>query len=128
MTYDDQHEVFKDRLKVRISRDGNGDIAARSQECPNETGYTGGPSGEDLHTEGHRVNVRTVVGDDRQCENDQAELPEPAQGGEEDGSEQTTDSGSVVSIRIGRVVDGGGHNGCAKHLGKQKWESETTES
>lgn len=127
MTHDDQHEVFKDRLKVRISRDGDSDITACSQECPDETGYTSSPSGEDLHAEGHRVNVRTVVGDDRQCKNNQAELAEPTQGGEEDSGEQTTDSGGAVSVRVDGVVDGGGHNGCTKHLGEQERESEAAE-
>lgn len=128
ITHNDQHEVFKDRLKVRISGDGDGDIAACSQECPDETGYTSSPSGEDLHTERHRVNVRAVVGDDRQCEDDQAELTESAQGGKEDSGEQTTDSRIVITVRESGVVDGGGYDGCAEHLGEQKRESETAES
>ena len=81
-TYNNQHEVFKNSFELRVSGDGDGDIANRPQKCPDEPRHSGCPPCQDLHAQRYGVNIRAIVCHNRERENDQAELPEFSQGWE----------------------------------------------
>lgn len=79
---DEVHEILEDGLEVRVARDGDGDVYARAQEGPDEPGHALGPAAQDLEGQSDRVDVRAVVGNNGECEDDDTELAEPAQSGE----------------------------------------------
>lgn len=64
---------------MRISWDGDRDIDAGSDKCPEESGNALCVVRENLKREGQGVDVGAVVSDDREREDDQAELAKLAQ-------------------------------------------------
>ena len=89
-TYNQQHEIGQDRGEVRVSWNGNGNVDQSANESPDESGNTLSPSSKDLQGERDGVNVGAVVGNDGQCENDQAELSEFTQRSEEHLAKEAT--------------------------------------
>lgn len=83
-TYDDEHEILQDALKMAVPRDRNGAIDERPDEGPDEARHGLRPPSENLQTETHAVDVGAVVGDDAEGEDDEAELAEASQGREQD--------------------------------------------
>lgn len=120
----DQHEVLEHGLEVVVARDGDGDVDARADECPDEAWHARRRAGKDLQRQGDGVDVRAVVSDDGEREDDEAELAEAAEGRDEDLSEETADVVVFVGGHVGGVVDRGGHDGCAEHLGEEERDDE----
>lgn len=127
---DEQHEVLKDILEVAVARDGDGAVDDGADEGPDEAGHPLGGAREHLQREGHRVDVRAVVGDDGEREDDQAELTESAERWDEHSCEEATDAGGVVAIHVGVVAAVGSHGGAdssTEHLCEDERERQTSE-
>lgn len=114
---------------MRVARDCNCNVDSRAHGGPNEPRHALCPApAQDLDGQADRVDVGAVVGDDAQCENDQAELAEAAEGPEEDGAEKTSSAGGCIAICVlvlAAVEGGGGHDGNAEHLGEEEGDDET---
>lgn len=124
---DEVHEVVQDLLEVRVAWDSDGDVDAGSDCCPDEARDFGGFAGEDLRSETDGVDVWAVVGDDREGEDDHAELAEGAQV-DEDGADEAAGTCGVVAclIAVVAVVDGcGGHDGYSEELGEEERNDES---
>lgn len=74
-----------------VSGNGDGDVDAGAEEDPDKAGYALGSLGQDLEGEGDGVDVGAVVCDDGERQDDDAELAKAAEGGDQDGGQQTTD-------------------------------------
>lgn len=123
-----QHEVLEHVLELSVAWDGDGAVDEGPDECPHETGNALGFLGEELEGEAHGVDVRAVVGDDGEGEDDQAEFAEVAQGRDDDCGEETSDVRRLVAFHVDVVAVVCSH-GCgycrAQHLSEEKWECET---
>ena len=73
-----QHEVLQDRLEVAVSRDRDRAVDDRADQSPQEARDHLGIVGQDLQREGEGVDVGTVVADNGEREDDDAELAEAA--------------------------------------------------
>ena len=91
-----------------VSWNGDRAVDDGADEGPDEAGDDGGPATHDLQGEGDAVDVGTVVPDDAQSEDDEAELAEAAERREHVGKEDP-DIG-VVALGDGRIVDRGSHD------------------
>ena len=129
MAYDDVHEVLQHRLEVAVARDGDGDEGERAEGGPDEARNGLRPAGHDLQRQAQAVDVRAVVGDDAQSQNDEAELAKAAQRGNEHGAQDAADAGCVVADRVD-VAGAIGVRGCdceAEHLDEGEGEDESEE-
>ena len=113
---------------MRVSWDGNGAVDERADKCPDESRYGLRPSPHNLQAEGQAVDVWAVVRDDAQCQYDQAELAEAAEGRKKDGCQQSTDARFVVSVGVRHVdrIEGRCGDCKAKHFGEAEWEYQAT--
>ena len=124
--YDEQHKVFQHAFEMAVAGDGDGAVDEGADEGPDEAGHGLGPARHQLQAEGYAVDVRAVVGDDAEGEDDEAELAEAAEGWEEHRCEQAADPGRVVAVRVGGVdcVQGGGRDGQTEHFGEAEGDDE----
>ncbi len=97
---DEQHEVLKNRFEVAVTWDGNGAVDDSANESPHEAGNALRHAGKQLKRERDGVDIRAIVGNNGKGEHDQAELSEPAQRGNNNGCEKSTDARRFVSIYI----------------------------
>jgi hypothetical protein len=74
VTYNNQHEVLKNLLEARVSGDGNCAIDECPNEGPNEPGNPLCMMGQNLEGERQRVDIRTVVANDAESEDNDKEL------------------------------------------------------
>ena len=104
------HKVLENSLKVRVAGNGDCDIHTSRNTSPDEAGNTLRPPSEHLHRQGHGVDVGTVVRNDGQSQDDEAEFTKRSKRREEHCCEQPTSAGGVVPvlIPIDAVVDRGG--------------------
>ena len=112
---------------MRVSGDGDGDVHARRDGGPHEAGHALGPPAHDLHGEGDGVDVGTVVCDDAEGEDDEAEFAEAAERGEEYGGEQPARAGRRVAVHVAVVAvveRRGRHDGDAKEFGEEEGDHE----
>ena len=125
---DKVHEVLKHLFEMRVARNRNRDIDSRAHGGPDEARHALCPApAQDLDGQADRVDVGAVVGDDAQCENDQAELAEATEGPEEDGAEKTSSARGCVAVCVlvlAAVEGGGGHDGNTQHLGEEQGDDE----
>lgn len=127
---DQQHEIFKNRLEVSVSRDGDGAVNNGPDEGPHEARYALRDTGEELEGERDGIDVWAVVGDDRESENDKAELTEPAKRRNDDSCEETSNSRGVIAVYVQVVTVVGGYgssHGCTEHLSEKEREYQTSE-
>ncbi len=125
-TYDEQHEILQHALEMAVPRNGNRAIDNRPHKGPDETRDRLRPLRHELQAEGQAIDVRAVVGDDAEGEDDEAEFAEGAEGGEEHGGEEAADSGIFVAVCVGGVdwVERGGRDCQAEHFGEAEGENE----
>lgn len=125
---DKVHKVLEHGLEVRVARDGDGDVDEGGEAGPDEARHGLGAAGEDLRRQADGVQVRAVVGDDGEGEDDEAEAAEArADAGNQHGREEAADPGFIVATLVGVVAvgDGGGcHDGDAEHLGEEQGDDE----
>ena len=75
---DEIHEVFQHGLEVTVSGDGDCNIDTGSNSSPDEARDASGPVCKDLHGECNGVDVRAVVRNDCEGEDDEAKFAETA--------------------------------------------------
>lgn len=124
------HEVLENSLEMRVARDGNGDVAAGGNTGPDETRNALGPAAKNLDGQTNRVKVGAVVGDDGKSKEDQAELAKGTEVGDENGTEETTGAGGVVTILVNVVaaIDrSSGHDCNTQKLSEEEGDDETSE-
>lgn len=85
VAYNKQHEIFQHGLEMAVARYSNRAINQRANESPDESRHGLRIVRHELQTECQAVDVRAIVRDDAEGEDDEAELTEAAQGGEEHG-------------------------------------------
>ena len=124
-TYDQQHEILQHVREMAVARDGDGAVDDGADEGPDEARDRGRPPAHDLQGEGDAVDVGAIVPDDAEREHDEAELAEAAQRRQHLGQEHA-DIGAVA-LGERRVIDGGGDDGQAQHLGEAEREDQAGE-
>jgi len=110
---------------VRIARDGNGAIDDAADQGPQKSRHFLSIVRQDLERKGQRVNVRAVVADNAEGQNDQAEFAKSTQGWEQHLGQQTAHGVFLIGRGISRVVDGGGGDGETQHLGETEREQQS---
>lgn len=117
---------------MRIPRNGNRAINQRPDKRPYEPGHRLRPSAQNLQTQAHAVHIGTIIRDDAEREDDEAELAEAAERGKEDRCEEAADVAALIEPGvIIRWLEGHGvvgHcccDGQAKHLREEEGEDET---
>ena len=110
---------------MTVARNGNGAVHEGADEGPDEPRDGLRPAPQQLQTKGHAVDVGAIVRDDAEGQNDEAKLPEAAQGREQHGGEESADAGLVVAVGEGGVVDGRRRDGQAQHFGEAERDDET---
>ena len=125
-TYDQEHEVFQNLFEMGVARDGNGAVDEGADKSPDEARDELRPLAHDLQAEGDAVDVRAVVGDDAEREDDEAELAEAAERREQDRGEQAADAAFRVPVRVRRVdrVHGRGGDREPEHLREAEREEQ----
>ena len=125
---DKVHEVLQHRFEVIVAWNGNGDVNPGCNACPDETRDARCPASQDLDGERDGVDVRAVVGDDSEGEDDETEFAERAEVVYEDCSEQTAGLRTSVSVRIAVLT---AVHGCGaidrntEHFGEQQGDDES---
>ena len=112
---------------MSVSWNRNGDVHAGSHKGPDEARNHLCPSAEDLHRQGYRVDVGTVVCDDAECQNHQTKFAKPSQRWKQNCREKTTHAGLIVTTLVSVVtsVDIGSSHDCdTEHLAEQKRNDE----
>ena len=117
-TYDEQHEVFQNGLKMAVAWDSNSAVDEGTDESPDESRNGLRVVCHELQTESQAIDIGAIVCDDAESENDEAELTEAAERGEEHGCEEAADAGLVVAVGVVLVVDCGGCDGETEHFGE----------
>ena len=115
---------------MRVPRYSDSDVHSSGNTSPDETRYALSPATHDLHCQADRVDVRAVVRDNGEGEEDQAELSEAAKRREENSCKETTAtrSGVAIHISIVAIVDSSrAHNRNAEHFGEEEREHEANE-
>lgn len=115
---------------MSVSWDGNRAVDERSDEGPHKARYSLRDTGEELEGERDGVDVWAVIGDDGESEDDEAELTEPTKRRNDDGCEETTNSGGMIPVHVQVVAVVSGHSGsdgCTEHLGEEEREDQASE-
>ncbi len=104
-----QHKVLQNGFEMGVSGNGDRDIDTCADESPQEAWYPLCVVGHDLQREGERVNVRAVVANDAECQNDDTELSKSSHTmasilGEEDFCEETTHVVVCVCFSVGWIA------------------------
>lgn len=113
---------------MAVARDGDGNISSCSDRGPDEAWDALGPVREDLDGQGYGVDVGTVVGNDRQCEDDHAEFAEGAGVVDQDCAEETASACGFVTFHVSVVLvveRSGGHYRHSEHLREAQRHDET---
>ena len=115
---------------MRVTRDGNGNVDTSANKGPDETRNVLSPVRKDLHSEGHGVDVRAVIRNDREGKNDQAELAKGAKVRDKNRRQKATGAGGRVTSLIDVVATveiSSSHDGHAQHLGEEQREDQANE-
>ena len=112
---------------MAVAWDGDGAVHERADEGPDEARDGLRPAAEQLQAERHAVDVGTVVRDDAEGQDDEAELAEAAEGWEEHGGEEPADAGLLVAVGVAGVdgVRDCRRDGQTEHFGETKRQDET---
>ena len=122
---DQQHEILQDRLEVAVAWDSDRAVNDRADEGPDETGNALGDARKELQGQRDGVDIRAVVGNDGEGEDDEAELSKAAKGWDEHSSEEATDAGGLIAgvVGVGLVQRDGRCNSGTQHLSEEERES-----
>lgn len=105
---------------MAVAWDSDGAVDEGADEGPDESWNGLRIVCHELQTECQAVDIRAVVCNDAERENDKAELTEASKRGKEHSCEEATDARRVVAICVVLVVNCGGCDGETKHFGESQ--------